>query len=111
MGFAVRTNGGFGITFENGVTASIFIGFGSYTENHDDRSLLNHDKFIMKAPSGEIAALNKEGKMISYNIDKELFYCDDVAGFQSAEEYLAFLIKCRDYDGPMDPIKREDKDF
>ncbi len=33
----IRTEGGhFWITFENGYTLSVFNGFGSYTENHND---------------------------------------------------------------------------
>ena len=108
MGFSVRNDKGFHITFDNGVTASVFFGFGSYTDNYDN---VKRTELGVRSEEAEIAALNPEGEFISYNIDKDDFWCDDVAGHKSADEVMAFLTKCQNYDGPMRPIQREDEDI
>lgn len=84
------------ITFENGLTISIFNGFGSYTENHFDTKL-NEDEIMVQSKTCEIAIfknLFKEEWLTNEFIDCE---GDNVKGYVTPEELAEIIIKVKNY--------------
>jgi hypothetical protein len=63
MNFKITRNSNFHITFDNGVTVSILIAGGSYSDNHDDWDLMGkeRDKKEINSTTAEVAAWLKAG--------------------------------------------------
>jgi len=87
------------ITFDNGVTVSILIGYGSYSDNHGmeyfDEIGKEREQRIVSSGTAEIAAWEEGGRWIT----KEL--CpganDNVLGWQDTAQILDFLNKAANY--------------
>lgn len=79
---------GFQITFENGWTVSVQFGPGTYSSNHD--AVNDSDRWEMRekkwdAHTAEVAAWDKNGDW--YDFDG-----DNVAGYKTPEQVIAFLV-------------------
>lgn len=95
--FAITGNKGFRMTFSNGITASVQFGPANYC---DVRSYsVDSIEAPMKSPSqcwdsetAEVAAWDRDGNWVT----KEIFpdECDDVKGWVTTDEVVAFLCKC-----------------
>lgn len=84
------------ITFDNNVTVSIFIGGGSYSDNHDDFELIGHEREKdLSSWIAEIAAWKEKDKWITQELRPDAN--DDVLGWQTTEEILDFLNKAANY--------------
>lgn len=100
VGFMIPHGKGFHITFENGVTASVQFGHNNYCENRDySKSFfaeLDHlrEKSGYYCPNAEVAAWDKDGKWITKEVIKT---GEDVCGWVTPKEVLAFLNKCEKY--------------
>ena len=87
------------ITFENGLTISIFNGFGSYTENHFNEKLLplKNELLIAESKTCEIAVF----KDFDNNewLTNEFIDCegDNVKGYVTPEELAEIIIKVKNY--------------
>jgi len=83
----------FHIRFSNGVTVSILIGGGSYSDNHDDIGLIGHEQELKHLSSfnAEIAAWEKDGRWITKELRPDA--TDTVLGWQTPEEILDFMNK------------------
>lgn len=88
--------GHFRLTFENGYTISIFNGFGSHSENHFNRNLLNISNFdSIDSKDCEIAVIYNE-KFVT----KKFVECDDdVKGYVSADELAGIIYKVKNFKG------------
>ena len=84
--------GHFRLTFEKGYTISIFNGFGSHSENHFNRNLLNISNFdSIDSKDCEIAVIYNE-KFVT----KKFVECDDdVKGYVSADELADIIYRVR----------------
>ncbi len=85
------------ITFANGVTVSLFIGGGSYSDNWDDFELTGHEqeRERLASSTAELAAWKKGGKWITKEIRPDA--SDAVLGRQTAEQLLDFMKKASNY--------------
>ena len=88
-------NRNFQVTFENGVTVSVFIGAGSYSSNHNRDFLTEREAEQTESSDAELAAWNKEGSWITTDLvpDAE----DDVIGYLSPAQVLDFMNKAANY--------------
>lgn len=93
MGISIRRNSNLHITFENGITVSIVIGGGSYSDNHDDFELMGHEceKQAISSSNAEIAAYRCKGGWVTQELRPDA--TDDVIGWQSPAQILDFLNK------------------
>lgn len=85
-GFAINENKGFQITFENGWTVSVQFGHMNYCDNQDILASFDHEEG-QTSPNAEIAAFDHRGW---YRDDS---MTDDVIGWQSPAQVLAFINK------------------
>lgn len=89
--------GHFWITFENGLTLSIFNGFGSYTENHFNYELAEEKETRAESHTCEIAVF----KNLDNNewFTNEFIDCegDDVKGNVTPEELAEIIYKVKNY--------------
>lgn len=97
MRIDINRNCNFHITFDNGVTVSVLIGGGSYSDNHDDMDLLGHEQEQKKISSGtaELAAWKQGGKFITAELRPD--EGDDVIGWQDTAQILDFMNKASQY--------------
>lgn len=84
-------NGGFWITFKNGVTISVQFGYGNYCLNRNTDELLKELKIgkmeIKECPNAEIAIWDKDGWLTS----EFKGYDDDVQGWVTPEDLLKVI--------------------
>lgn len=102
MRVTINRNCNVHITFDNGVTVSILIGGGSYSENHDDWDLLGHEQERKQVASGtaEVAMwIDGEGEFITNKFKGE----DDVLGWQDTTEILKALNWAASYENDQTP--------
>ena len=78
------------ITFKNDVTVSIFIGGGSYSDNHD-ADIGNERGKNISSSTVELAAWGVGGKWITRELRPDA--TDNVLGYQTIEQLLGFLNK------------------
>ena len=78
------------LTFKNGYRVSLYNGFGSYTDNKFDMSLLEiDDNEIVTSKYCEIAVI-KDGKFVTNNV---LENSDSVIGYATIEDMIKILNK------------------
>ena len=89
----------FHITFENGVTVSVLIGGGSYSDNHDDIDLieLKQERQEFRSSNAEIAAWKTGGQWVTKELVTDTN--DDVLGWQTPAQILAFLNRASNWGG------------
>ena len=92
---SIKHNSNFHITFENGITVSILISFGSYSDNHDGDIGTELDQRRMISSNAELAAWKPDGAFITKDIRPDAG--DDVLGWQTPEQILDFLNKASKY--------------
>jgi len=83
----------FHITFTNGVTVSLTIGGGSYSDNHDAIHLIGHERELKRLSSSnaEIAAWKRGGQWITRELRPDAK--EDVLGWQTPDQVLEFMNK------------------
>jgi len=102
--FETTQNKGFKITFGNGVTVSVQFGPGNYCQHYDtifsSRTLIDAPAYEQQWEStdAEIASWNSEGGW--HNFD-----CDQVKGYLSPDEVLAFMVSAAAYNTQNDDGK------
>ena len=95
----IRTDKGhFWLTFENGYTLSVFNGFGSYSENHNNCKYILYpindievSQYINQKDTShdcEIAIIDPKGNMIT---DKVLDCGDSVKGYVDINELVSII--------------------
>jgi|TARA_R110000824_G_scaffold325177_1_gene512104 hypothetical protein len=87
--FASSHNKGFSITFENGNTVSVQWGPGNYCDPEHEMGRNAHPQApsrtqVWKSATAEVAAWNADG-------DWHNFECDQVDGWQSADDVAKFI--------------------
>ena len=83
------------ITFDNGVTVSILIGYGSYSDNHDGDIGTEQNERKISSSNAEIGAWETGGKWITKELRTDAR--DDVIGWQDTAEILDFLNRAANY--------------
>ena len=94
----IRTEKGhFWITFENGLTLSVFNGFGSYTENHFNIKLADETENQASSETCEIAVMDQEGNWMT----NTFINCngDNVIGYIKPEKLAKIMQKISKYKG------------
>lgn len=97
MPFGVN-KGGFHITFDNGITVSVQIGAGMYSDNHD-ADILEFSKSgdcSAKSTTAELAIFYK-GKGLKGWLTEEFNGDDQVSGWQTVEDVMKALIWAQNY--------------
>ena len=88
---------GFHMTFENGITASVQWGNGNYCDNHFPENFdYSWDKDA-QSNTAEVAVWNANNQWVTKEVCEQCPEYDDVAGYLSPEEVLAFLNNCANY--------------
>lgn len=75
---------GFGITFDNGVTVSVQIGRGNYSDNYDFREEISRENPLPASTRAEIAAWDADGKWLDFEHDQ-------VKGYVPVEDVFRFV--------------------
>lgn len=96
----ITQNKGFGITFENGLMASVQWGLGNYCDNHFNKNLDFKGTTPAESNNAEVAVIDsKTGDFV--DIDEFLPEgCggdDVVAGWLTPEQIVDFLVKVKNY--------------
>jgi hypothetical protein len=97
MSFKIKPKGNFHITFDNGVTVSVLIASGSYSDRHDAEITAGPFLNIMTSDNAEIAAWGKMGEWITKILRPDAN--DDVIGWQTSGQVLDFMNKASQYEG------------
>lgn len=97
---SITQNKGFGITFDNGLMASVQWGRGNYCDNHFNDELDFRGTISAESDNAEVAVIDsKTGDFV--DIDKFLpeGCCGDdvVAGWLTPEQIVDFLMNVKNY--------------
>lgn len=107
MKLEILGNKNFHITFDNQVTVSILIGYGSYSDNHGmeyfDRIGKEREERSISSGTAEIAAWVEGGRWVTKELRPDAN--ESVIGWQDTSQILEFLNKAANYN----PVE-EDKD-
>ena len=82
-------NGGFQITFANGLTASVQWRSGNYCDNHFSRFTTD----FQESNTAEVAVLDSRGEFVNMNYFYDGTNDDEVAGYLSSDQVAEFLYK------------------
>lgn len=87
---------GFHMTFDNGLTASVQWGTGTYTDNHFSSMFADNST----STTAEVAVIGTSGKLIDLEpfLPEDCYADDVVCGYLSPNEVVEFLVKVKDYD-------------
>lgn len=99
MEFKSGWNTGFHMTFENGLTASVQWGHGTFTDNRRKDSSDDNST----STTAEVAVISEERKLLDIDSflpkDCHTDYLDDtVCGYLSPDEVVEFLIRVKNYE-------------
>lgn len=94
----ITDKGHFWLTFKNGYTISVFNGYGSYSENHFARELIDIPKFCeIGSKDCEIAIIYKDNFVTGRFVE-----CgDSVKGYIRADELADIIYKVKNYNGEL----------
>lgn len=101
MRIEIIENKNFHITFDNGVTVSILIGYGSYSDNHGegleyiDKIGTEKSEHSIVSSCAELAAWASDGEFITEKLSPRAH--GDVMGWQDTEDILKFLNSAAKY--------------
>ena len=89
--FKITGGRGFHITFRNGVTISVQIGGGSYSDNHDEFELIGHEaeRKMLSSSTAEIWAWGPDGKALQG--------MENPLGWQTSEAFLELAQKVSEH--------------
>jgi len=90
----INRNSNFHITFDNGVTVSILIAGGSYSDNHDGEIGDEQKQKSMLSSNAEIAVWTKDNKWITGELTGK---GNDVEGWVEPDDILVILNKAASY--------------
>ena len=96
MKFQSSWNQGFHMTFENGLSASVQWGFGTYTDNHYKSGFED----TTTSTTAEVAVANEDGELIDLVpfLPEDCRANDVVCGHLSPDEVVEFLIRVKNYE-------------
>ena len=89
---------GFHLTFENGLTISVQIGYGNYCENYNlDNAITMSETTPRKieCKNAEVAIWNANGGWLTKDFIKNLD--DDVVGYVEADEIAELIYKVKNH--------------
>lgn len=69
---AITNNRGFHLTFENGITISIQIGSGNYSDNYDEEIGFERDSKLVKSSTAEIAIWDASNKWFLFDDENQV---------------------------------------
>ena len=102
VGFASMRRSGFHMTFENGLTASVQWGYGTYSDNHfkfpaPGRNLWEDDA---ESSTAEVAVIGHDGELMNIKPFMPLGYDgeDSVAGYLNSYEVLMFMNRVQEWE-------------
>lgn len=96
MKFESSWNNGFHMTFENGLTASVQWGWGTYTDNHYKSGFED----TTTSTTAEVAVVNEDGELIGLKpfLPEDCHVDDVVCGYLSPDEVVEFLMRVKSYE-------------
>lgn len=102
VGFVSTRRSGFHMTFENGLTASVQWGAGSYSDNHFHLPARGHNMWDedAKSSTAEVAVIGRNGELMNLEPFMPLGYDgeDIVAGYLTPYEVLMFMNRVQEWE-------------
>jgi hypothetical protein len=106
---SINNGKGFHLTFENGLTISVQIGYGNYCENYNINNTLQDGTTPrkMKCKNAEIGIWDEHGNWVTRDFIKDLD--DDVVGYIVADEIADLINKVKNAEKKTVYVSKEEK--